>query len=113
MVACDLPERSPPEPVRGRCDRPRSGPSSPTRLDVADPASWKALREFIAEHHGRVDGLINNAGVTSRVRLPDVELEDWNRVLGGQPHRPMLGIKTLLPLMRAGASIVNVGSIAG
>jgi 3alpha(or 20beta)-hydroxysteroid dehydrogenase len=84
------------------------------RLDVADPGSWDALRDRIAtELAGRVDGLINNAGVTSRVRLPDVELEEWNRVLAVNLTGPMLGIKTLLPLFTDGASIVNVGSIAG
>ena len=83
------------------------------RLDVADPASWEGLAAYIKEHHGRVDGLINNAGVTSRVRLPDVELDDWNRVLAVNLTGPMLGIKTLLPLMPEGSSIVNVGSIAG
>ena len=83
-------------------------------LDVADQASWSSLKERIErELGGRVDGLINNAGVTSRVRLPDVELEDWNRVLAVNLTGPMLGIKTLLPLMPEGASIVNVGSIAG
>jgi 3alpha(or 20beta)-hydroxysteroid dehydrogenase len=83
-------------------------------LDVADPDSWTALRCRIEQELGaRVDGLINNAGVTSRVRLPDVELDDWNRVLAVNLTGPMLGIKTLLPLMPAGASIVNVGSIAG
>jgi 3alpha(or 20beta)-hydroxysteroid dehydrogenase len=87
---------------------------APVRLDVADPASWEGLGALIRDQHGgRVDGLINNAGVTSRVRLPDVELEDWNRVLAVNLTGPMLGIKTLLPLMPEGASIVNVGSIAG
>lgn len=83
-------------------------------LDVADPQAWLDLRARIeADFGGRVDGLINNAGVTSRVRLPDVELEDWNRVLAVNLTGPMLGIKTLLPLMAEGASIVNVGSVAG
>jgi len=85
---------------------------APVQLDVADPASWKQLAETIEADQGRVDGLINNAGITSRVRLPDVELEDWNRVLAVNLTGPMLGIKTLLPLMGEGASIVNVGSIA-
>jgi 3alpha(or 20beta)-hydroxysteroid dehydrogenase len=47
------------------------------------------------------------------VRLPDVELAEWNRVLAINLTGPMLGIRTLLPLMPEGASIVNVGSIAG
>jgi 3alpha(or 20beta)-hydroxysteroid dehydrogenase len=82
-------------------------------LDVADPESWAALAGWIDEHFGRVDGLINNAGTTSRVRLPDLDIHEWNRTLGVNLTGPMLGITTLLSLMGPGASIVNVGSIAG
>lgn len=111
VIACDLEQAL---ASAGGPAGPPAGPGvHPHALDVADPASWEALRDLIAEHHGRVDGLINNAGVTSRVRLPDVELDEWNRVLAINLTGPMLGIKTLLPLMRDGASIVNVGSIAG
>jgi 3alpha(or 20beta)-hydroxysteroid dehydrogenase len=111
VIACDLPGAlqlavGPAGPTAGAGVHPHP-------LDVADPDSWQALADYIGEHQGRVDGLINNAGVTSRVRLPDVELEDWNRVLAINLTGPMLGIKTLLPLMPEGASIVNVGSIAG
>jgi 3alpha(or 20beta)-hydroxysteroid dehydrogenase len=107
VIACDIASGTGPA-------GPAPGPNvHPYPLDVADPASWETLRAYVAEHHGRVDGLINNAGVTSRVRLPDVELDDWNRVLAINLTGPMLGIKTLLPLMPEGASIVNVGSIAG
>ncbi len=88
------------------------GPTS-RMLDVADPDSWVALRDWMEAQFARVDGLINNAGTTSRVRLPDVDIEEWNRTLAVNLTGPMLGITTLLPLMGAGASIVNVGSIAG
>jgi 3alpha(or 20beta)-hydroxysteroid dehydrogenase len=82
-------------------------------LDVADPYSWAARAQWIRERLHRVDGLINNAGTTSRVRLPDVDIHEWNRTLAVNLTGPMLGITTLLPLMGPGASIVNVGSIAG
>jgi 3alpha(or 20beta)-hydroxysteroid dehydrogenase len=82
-------------------------------LDVVDQNAWAVLRDWVRQEFGRVDGLINNAGTTSRVRLPDVDLAEWNRTLGINLTGPMLGITTLLPLMGAGASIVNVGSIAG
>jgi 3alpha(or 20beta)-hydroxysteroid dehydrogenase len=82
-------------------------------LNVADPDAWAALGDWISGEFGRVDGLINNAGTTSRVRLADVDLAEWNRTLGVNLTGPMLGITTLLPLMGDGASIVNVGSIAG
>jgi 3alpha(or 20beta)-hydroxysteroid dehydrogenase len=85
----------------------------PRDLDVTQPGEWKALAAWIDERFGRVDGLINNAGTTSRVRLPDIDVEEWNRTLAVNLTGPMLGITTLLPLMPAGASIVNVGSIAG
>jgi 3alpha(or 20beta)-hydroxysteroid dehydrogenase len=107
VIACDLSFEG------GPAGPPSAHTVTQVGHDVADPASWEALRDYIAEHAGRVDGLINNAGVTSRVRLPDVELEDWNRVLAINLTGPMLGIKTLLPLMGEGGSIVNVGSIAG
>lgn len=111
VIACDLPDAL--QSAGGPAGPPAGPGVHPHPLDVADPASWETLRDFIAEHHGRVDGLINNAGVTSRVRLPDVELEEWNRVLAVNLTGPMLGIKTLLPLMQEGSSVVNVGSIAG
>jgi 3alpha(or 20beta)-hydroxysteroid dehydrogenase len=82
------------------------------RLDVSDPVGWRELAGWIEAEFGRVDGLINNAGVTSRVRLGDVELDDWNRVFAVNVTGAMLGIQALLPLMGQGASIVNVGSVA-
>lgn len=102
VVAADLEhEASAPHPAVHR-----------RRLDVADPGDWAALAAWLGETFGRVDGLINNAGVTSRVRLGDVELEEWNRVLAVNLTGPMLGIQALMPLMGEGASIVNVGSVA-
>jgi 3alpha(or 20beta)-hydroxysteroid dehydrogenase len=82
-------------------------------LDVSDPAAWDAAAAFARERFGRVDGLINNAGVTSRVRIGAVELAEWNRVLAINVTGAMLGIQAMLPLMGEGGSIVNVGSLAG
>jgi 3alpha(or 20beta)-hydroxysteroid dehydrogenase len=83
------------------------------RLDVTDAAGWQELAIKISETFGRVDGLVNNAGITSRVRLGAIDLEDWDRVLAVNVTGPMLAIQTLLPLMSTGCSIVNVGSVAG
>jgi len=82
-------------------------------LDVADPGGWRELADWLRERFGRVDGLINNAGTTSRARLAEVPVEEWNRALAINLTGPMLGIQTLAPLMESGASIVNVGSVAG
>ena len=83
------------------------------RLDVSRPEEWVGLRDYLEERHGRVDGLVNNAGITHRARLGQVELADWERVFSVNVTGALLGIQTLLPLMTRGGSIVNVGSLAG
>ncbi|HET6826236.1 MAG TPA: SDR family oxidoreductase [Amnibacterium sp.] len=82
-------------------------------LDVTDPAGWAALAEEIRARDGRVDGLVNNAGIAGRDRLPHVDLAAWHRTLDVNVTGPLLGMQTLRPLMDPGASIVNVVSIAG
>jgi 3alpha(or 20beta)-hydroxysteroid dehydrogenase len=82
------------------------------QLDVTRAEQWAALAQWLEESHGRVDGLVNNAGIPLRDRLEDVSLEDWNRVLAVNLTGPLLGMQALAPLMRSGASIVNVSSVA-
>jgi len=82
-------------------------------LDVSSPDGWQELAGWLREHTGGVDGLVNNAGIPVRGRLADIALADWNRALAVNLTGPMLGIQALLPLLRDGASIVNIGSVAG
>lgn len=81
------------------------------RLDVTDEDDWRSLARAVDGR--RVKGLVNNAGVTHRVRIGAVERDDWDRVLAVNVTGAMLGIQALLPLMAAGSSIVNIGSAAG
>ncbi len=79
-------------------------------LDVAVADDWDGL---VAWLDGReIHGLVNNAGIAFRARLGDIDLADWNRVLGVNLTGAMLGMQAIVPLMRAGASIVNIGSSA-
>ncbi|MFT4219050.1 MAG: SDR family oxidoreductase [Microbacterium sp.] len=81
------------------------------RLDVTDERAWT---ELAAELDGRrLKGLVNNAGVTQRTRIGDVERADWDRILAVNVTGAMLGIQALLPLMGPGSAIVNIGSAAG
>lgn len=81
---------------------------APYRLDVGSESEWAALASSL-DH---VDGLVNNAGIPFRARLGEIALDDWERVLRTNLTGPMLGIQALAPLMSAGSSIVNVGSLA-
>jgi 3alpha(or 20beta)-hydroxysteroid dehydrogenase len=81
-------------------------------LDVTDPEGWAALAESIKTHNARVDGLVNNAGVAARERLPHVSLDAWQQTFAINVTGPMLGIQALVPLMSRGASIVNICSVA-
>ncbi|WP_157250244.1 SDR family NAD(P)-dependent oxidoreductase [Nonomuraea typhae] len=95
------------------------GPGKATahELDVADRASCQALAAHLADAHGRVDGLVNNAAIFSTIRMQpfwEITDEEWDRTLAVNLRGPWLLVSVLLPLLRAsaGASVVNIGSDA-
>lgn len=79
-----------------------------THVDVRSPDDWLAAVEPLSEIHG----LVNNAGVAARQRLPHVELDAWQRTFDINVTGPLLGIQAVVPRMRPGSSIVNVCSVA-
>jgi 3alpha(or 20beta)-hydroxysteroid dehydrogenase len=81
-------------------------------LDVTSPDEWASLAEWVETTYGEVHGLVNNAGVAARERLPHVTLETWDRTFAINVTGPMLGIQALVPLMSPGSSIVNICSVA-
>jgi 3alpha(or 20beta)-hydroxysteroid dehydrogenase len=85
------------------------------RIDVSDEHSWAALVTTVRDRHGRLDGLVNNAGVVRRAALVDTSVEDFEAVLRVNATGTFLGIRAAAPLMRdsGGGSIVNIASTAG
>src|SRR6516164_8869418 len=81
-------------------------------LDVANPSDWAGLAEDLRQRHGVVHGLVNNAGIAARERLPNVGLSAWQRAFDVNVTGALLGIQALAPLMTEGGSIVNVCSVA-
>lgn len=83
-------------------------------FDASDEHAWSAfVDELEAELSGaKLQGLVNNAGITHRASISTIDIEDWNRVLGVNLTAPLLGIRALTPLMGPGSSIVNIGSSA-
>lgn len=110
VVATDLQAEEPAELL----DRAIGLPGSIIyrQLNVVSPDDWAELAAWIETRGTGVHGLVNNAGIPFRARLGQVDLDDWNRVIAINLTGPMLGIQALVPLMRAGASIVNIGSAA-
>ncbi|MGO4237824.1 SDR family NAD(P)-dependent oxidoreductase [Pseudarthrobacter sp. YAF2] len=83
------------------------------QLDVSDATGWAELAAWIRSQGWQVDGLVNNAGITRRSRLLDTSVADLQKVYEVNVAGSLLGIQSLAPLMGSGASIVNVGSVAG
>ena len=82
------------------------------RLDVTDARGWASLAADLADRHGRVDGLVANAGVTWRARLADLDPAELARVSEVNVTGTLLGIQAVTPLMTSGGSVVVVGSVA-
>jgi 3alpha(or 20beta)-hydroxysteroid dehydrogenase len=82
-------------------------------LDVASAASWSEVIQAVVAEHGRVDVLINNAGVHSRGVVQEVAEAEFRRVLDVNLVGPFLGIQAVVPYMPRGGSIINIASLNG
>jgi 3alpha(or 20beta)-hydroxysteroid dehydrogenase len=84
-------------------------------LDVADPADWdRAIAETV-ERFGRIDALVNNAGIVRLGPLRGSSLSDWQQVLDVNLTGAYLGMRAVIePMIDAGGgSIVNISSVEG
>jgi NAD(P)-dependent dehydrogenase (short-subunit alcohol dehydrogenase family) len=84
-------------------------------LDVGDPAQWEAAVAAALTRHGRIDVLVNNAGIIRLDGYLDETVEGWNEVIRVDQFGVFLGMKHVLPTMLAqrSGSIINISSNMG
>jgi NAD(P)-dependent dehydrogenase (short-subunit alcohol dehydrogenase family) len=83
--------------------------------DVADPAGIAQAVAQVGQKFGRLDALVNNAGIAIFKPILEVTYEDWSRVLAVNLTGPFLCVQAAAALMRdsGGGAIVNITSISG
>jgi 3alpha(or 20beta)-hydroxysteroid dehydrogenase len=107
IVACDLLDDE------GDALAGRLGPQvTYRRLDVTDASAWTALVADVVTEFGRIDVLVNNAGVFRKAPLGDWSAGQIRDVLDVNLIGPILGMQAVSPVMPAGSAIVNVASTA-
>jgi NAD(P)-dependent dehydrogenase (short-subunit alcohol dehydrogenase family) len=82
-------------------------------LDVRDLAAWAAAVGQLTDSHGRVDVLVNNAGVTGSHGVDAFDSVAWHELFATNATGVFYGIATVAPVMRAAGSgsIVNIASV--
>ena len=94
----------------------RLGPGvQPLRLDVTRADDWDAAVDRVTKEHGRFDVLVNNAGVSGRPGIIDLDEELWARVIAVNQTGTWLGMRAAGRVMRSrrSGSIVNMSSMYG
>ncbi|MFD1910939.1 SDR family NAD(P)-dependent oxidoreductase [Halodurantibacterium flavum] len=84
-------------------------------LDVTSETAWSRVAEGTLSKYGRIDVLVNNAGIVAYEPLEELDLKSWNHVIGVNQTGVFLGMRAVIPAMkRQGAgAIINVSSIYG
>ena len=84
-------------------------------LDVKSEESWASAISETVNRFGKLDILINNAGVASFFMLEELSVNEWDRVMDINTKGVFLGTKAAIPEMRraGGGSIINISSISG
>lgn len=92
----------------------RAAPGIAHALDVTSESDWQRVMSDIARTKGRLDGLVNAAGIVVLGSVEDTDLASFRRVMAVNLDGTFLGCKYALPLLkRRGGAIVNVSSVSG
>jgi NAD(P)-dependent dehydrogenase (short-subunit alcohol dehydrogenase family) len=90
------------------------------RHDVTSEADWRAAETLLRERYGRLDALVNNAGLSIVTKFEDTPLGEFHRINAINVDSAIIGTQVLLDLLKAGgkartagASVINFSSVGG
>ena len=85
------------------------------RLDVTAEADWAKAVELAVSSYGKLDVLVNNAGISSRAFTDDTAIDGWDKIMEVNSKGVFLGTRAAVPKMleAGGGSIINISSIMG
>jgi cyclopentanol dehydrogenase len=85
------------------------------KLDVTSEAEWEGVITAIVAKEGRVDVLVNNAGINIRKPIEEMVFDEFSTMMAVNVGSVFLGTKYVIPVMRAqgGGSIINTSSVCG
>ncbi len=85
------------------------------RLDVTAEADWAKAVELAVSSYGKLDVLVNNAGISSRAFTDDTAIDGWDKIMEVNSKGVFLGTRAAVPKMMeaGGGSIINISSIMG
>jgi NADP-dependent 3-hydroxy acid dehydrogenase YdfG len=91
----------------------KGGRAAACALDVTDSASMEGFVAEARERFGRIDVLVNNAGVMPLSPLASLKVEEWDRMIDVNIRGVLHGIAAVLPVMEAQGRghVVNIGSV--
>ncbi|MBM3935156.1 MAG: glucose 1-dehydrogenase [SAR202 cluster bacterium] len=95
--------------------RQAGGKAMFVKLDVSSETDWAAAVANVEKRFGKLDVLVNNAGIYQTTQVESTSVEEWDRTMAVNARGVFLGVKHVIPAMRRarGGSIVNISSTTG
>jgi cyclopentanol dehydrogenase len=91
------------------------GKASFKKIDLVREDDWKAAVAEVLAESGRMDVLVNNAGINIRKPIEEMSIDEWNTMMSVNTGSTFLGCKYAIPVMRklGGGVIINTSSVCG
>src|SRR5207244_7754965 len=101
--------------LQSRAEELRQGADAAIETDVTDAAQVQRLVDRAVDAHGRIDVIVNNAGIMPQAPLERLKIDEWDRMVDVNIKGVLYGIAAALPHMKRQKSghFINVSSVAG